>query len=220
MNRFELEIKYLRRTDKAAADLFQKYYDAINSVEVPENLDAIEFVNALGEWLQGKPLSPIMNEDEEWEKVAENENDILYRCIRRISLHKKEMRRTGDYLCTDINRLNIVDINGHKIESKPIIRMVNYIADLTSPIKFPYFGEKIDVYVEVFSYHGNVDDTLAVMYLNPEPGVEKKSIDEFERIKMFFKLKDEDMTLINQQEYMKRKSAWVVRTKGDKNAKL
>lgn len=158
--------------------------------------------------IDGKPLTPIDDTSDIWDKCYEDKEVIHYQCKRMNSLFK-DVYKDGTIKYSDLDRVQMVyDNNPTVYWSSPLAKRV---IDEMFPIEMPYTGE------QKFLVHGNdclVDptngdfDTVALFY------VEKKMPNKTEEIKInrYFRepKKDEEQTYpgwveISKSTYNRRK---------------
>ena len=138
--------------------------------------------------IEGKPLSPIEDTDDEWCDVSHYEKEALvgvkYQSKRMGSLFK-DVREDGSYRYYDVDSSYCVDINTKNTYSNGFIR--KEIVDKMFPITLPYMpGEPMKVYCEDFlTDPKNGDfDTMGIFYiLKSGDGGKTEQID----INRFFK---------------------------------
>ena len=122
--------------------------------------------NVLMRLMDGKPLTPIEDNEEDWkESRGYNDGGKHYQCKRMSSLFK-DVSADGTVKYTDVNRVEMFNV-----ESPDVAWSNGYIRDLIDerfPITFPYIPEvrPYRVYVEEFLYEeGNGDyDTIGILY--------------------------------------------------------
>lgn len=101
--------------------------------------------------VDGKPLTPVTNEDDQWHNAYKigNSPKKSYRHKRMDSLFK-HVAPDGTVSYYDIDRIRAYDQNG-------ISYSTNHIDNIVSeyfPIEFPYVGEEIKVHVEDLDSNG------------------------------------------------------------------
>ena len=156
-------------------------------------------VSILKRLLRSEPLTPIYDEPDVWNEVAGISEDEckVYQCRRMSSLFK-DVYSDGRVEYSDVNRISCIDVD----------TTFSYYSSLADrwfnknyPIKLPYTGEKIDVFIEEFlTDEKNGDfDTVGILYANKDGEV----ID----INKYYKAEEEDKDWveITQAQYYKRK---------------
>lgn len=149
--------------------------------------------------LKAEPLTPIYDESDVWNEVAGIEEDDakIYQCKRMSSLFKY-VYPDGRVEYNDVNRVTCIDVDTtYSYHSSLADRLFNK----QYPIKFPYVGEKIEVFMEEFlTDKDNGDfDTVGILYANKDG--------EIININKYYKAdeKDEDWVELTQAQYYKRK---------------
>lgn len=156
--------------------------------------------------LNGDPLTPIEDNDEEWELVEGSTGPecVIYQSKRRKSLFKKvdetkdseppKFTDTARAVCMDINNTDLIYTGG----------MGPIVLDETVPIEMPYSPSgKIKIFTEEFKCHKDCkgdSDTIGVLYFRMPDG-------RIKTVKRFFKEdpKAHKMIEIDISEYFKRK---------------
>lgn len=153
----------------------------------------------LKKFLRAEPLTPIYDEPDVWNEVSGiSEDDCkVYQCRRMSSLFK-DVYPDGRVEYSDVNRISCIDVDTtFSYHSSLADRWFNK----NYPIKLPYTGEKIDVFIEEFlTDEKNGDfDTVGILYANKDGEV----ID----INKYYKAdeEDKDWVEITQAQYYKRK---------------
>lgn len=155
--------------------------------------------NILKRLMDGNPLTPIEDTDDNWSSVVTRKGDCTeYQCKRKSSLFKT-VYDDGRVEYTDIDRFIGVDIYSGATYSSYLIKKV---MQEKFPITFPYIpGNAIKVYCEDFlTDPKNGDfDTVGIIYCQTDDGKED--------IKRYFKESSNDSGWeeIDFDEYMKRK---------------
>lgn len=149
--------------------------------------------------LRAAPLTPIYDEPEMWEEVAGLREDEckVYQC-RRLSSLFKNVYPDGRVEYSDVNRITCIDVDTtFSYHSSLADRWFNK----NYPIKIPYSGEKIDVFLEEFlTDEKNGDfDTVGILYANKDG--------EVININKYYKAdeEDKDWVEITQAQYYTRK---------------
>ena len=95
--------------------------------------------------VDGKPLTPVTDEDDQWHNAYKNGNSPKksYQHKRMSSLFK-HVAPDGSVSYYDIDRVQAYDQNGNFF----LAQQVNNVVSKYFPIKFPYVGEEIKVHVE------------------------------------------------------------------------
>ena len=95
--------------------------------------------------VDGKPLTPVTDEDDQWHNAYENGNSPKksYQHKRMSSLFK-HVAPDGSVSYYDIDRVQAYDQNDNFF----LAQQVNDVVSKYFPIKFPYVGEEIKVHVE------------------------------------------------------------------------
>lgn len=128
--------------------------------------------------IDGKPLTPIKDIPEVWNKCCEDEDGVHYQCNRMSSLFK-DVYKDGTVKYSDVDRVQMVYDNNPTVYWHSAL--ARRVVDEMFPMEMPYTGE------EKFLVHGNdclVDrvngdfDTIALFY------VEKKTPSGTEKIKI------------------------------------
>lgn len=151
----------------------------------------------LNRLIDGKPLTPIEDDEDMWNEVGGiNKGYTVYQCRRMSSLFKY-VSDDGTVTYSDIDRFVCVDIETeHTYHSGLVDRILNKLY----PITMPYYPQSpFRVYCnECLSDSKNGDfDTVAILYL-VDPKVEKVTIDKF------YKETSEDWIEISEDEYNQR----------------
>lgn len=149
--------------------------------------------------LRAEPLTPIYDEPEVWNEVGglNKDESKVYQCRRMSSLFK-DVYPDGRVEYSDVNRINCIDVDTtFSYHSSLADRWF----DKNYPIKLPYSGEKIDVFIEEFltdTENGDFD-TVGLLYATKD--------DEVININKYFKAdkEDNDWVEITQAQYYKRK---------------
>lgn len=163
--------------------------------------------------LQGKPLSPIYDVENDWELIDDGNGvdvkigaagHLIYRSKRLESLYKRVIY-TEDGQKTiqfrDFSRSVCVDINTNETYTGDVGSM---ILDEILPVTMPYFPTgTITIFTEDFKYHKNCEDdydTIGILYFRTPTG-------EMKEIKRFFKKdhKTKELIEITLNEYINRK---------------
>lgn len=152
--------------------------------------------------VNGKPLSPIEDKDEEWEESVSEKDHKTYRSIRWPSLFK-DVYQDGTviyediyrYICIDVNYPDIVFTNG------TVAKILNEIY----PITMPYMpnDDQIKVYCYEFEFtdkHGIVCDALGVLH-----GVKNEKYFKINRYFIFDDTSYNEVTLYEFREAENRK---------------
>lgn len=198
-NRKDGEFDYGCACYESALKAFESLYNDEHS-----GCSIIFTKNILNRLIDGKPLTPITDNDDEWIDVTEQFNyseeiNKKYRSKRLLSLFKY-VYDDGSIKYKDTNRTICISNNENTpYRSSFVNRLINEIL----PISFPYSGECIKVYKEDFLYEEkNGDfDTVGILY----------AIKDGEKIEInrFFKEDDSDSTSglieITKEEYERRK---------------
>ena len=149
--------------------------------------------------LRADPLTPIYDEPDVWNEVAALREDEckVYQCRRMSSLFK-DVYPDGRVEYSDVNRITCIDVDTtFSYHSSLADRWFNK----NYPIKLPYSGEKIDVFMEEFlTDEKNGDfDTVGILYANKDG--------EVININKYYKAdeEDKDWVEITQAQYYKRK---------------
>ena len=130
----------------------------------------------LNRLINGKPLTPIEDTEDVWDKLSWSKHDLkVYQCKRMLSLCKL-VYADGTIGYHDSNRSCCVSI--HNCNDTYSFVMVERIIDEMFPITMPYMpGKPIEVYCEDFlTDKKNGDfDTVGVFYaLKTEDGKQEK----------------------------------------------
>ena len=151
---------------------------------------------------EGKPLTPIEDTPDIWNKIAEDYSGVKYQCKRMSSLFKTvhpdgkiTYNDINYYCCVNIDNTTIVYYNG----------LVEKVVNELFPITMPYIPEgKYKVFCEDFlTDPKNGDfDTIGIFEL-VRPNGEKISINRFFKVGTSMKYNGWDE--INLFEYRKRK---------------
>lgn len=151
--------------------------------------------------IEGKPLTPINDTDEEWNDVshyAEDKPGTKFQCKRMSSLFK-DVSEDGTVKYTDTDRCYCKDIHTGSTYNFGIVRK---LIDEMYPIKMPYIPEDKPyvVFCEDFLFDGKGDfDTFGILYLRDPKG---NTI----QINRFFKEAEEDGLIeISKKEYESRR---------------
>lgn len=151
--------------------------------------------------IEGKPLTPIDDTDEEWNDVrhySEDKPGTKYQCKRMSSLFK-DVFEDGTVKYTDINRCYCKDIHTGNTYNFGI---VGRLIDEMYPITMPYIPEDKSyvVFCEDFLFEGKGDfDTFGILYLRDPKG-------NTVQINRFFKEAEEDGLIeISKEEYESRR---------------
>lgn len=214
----EKELKLVKDSldDKDLSVLYDKAYEAYcNFVEniYDDDIDVlkIQIIKTIFmQFINNEPLTPIRDNEDDWEVVDKEENDehkyLIYKCKRRYTLFKKVTydKNNGNIINTkfsDTGRYMCVDINTGKTY---VGGLAGLILDETIPITMPYSPiGKIKIYTEDFKCYDDKEtdpDTIGILYLQmPDGQIQEK--------KRFFKKdqKTEDMVEIGLTEYLSRK---------------
>ena len=163
----------------------------------------------LNRLINGRPLTPIEDTDDVWEKVAQDKDMgyCTYQCKRMSSLFK-DVYTDGTVEYIDIDRSYCVNINNpNDTYSSGLIRR---IIDKMFPITMPYMpGTTIKVYCEdsLTDKKNEDSNTVGVFYaLKTENGEQEK----IEINRFFREPKDNEKLIrgwieISKEEYMQRK---------------
>lgn len=156
--------------------------------------------NILNRLIDGKPLTPITDDDDEWKDVTSEfpyseKIKTTYQSKRFHSLFKR-VYNDDSIKYNDTDRTVCINKNKNiSYHSSFTNRLINEIF----PISLPYGGECIKVYEEDFLYdEKNGDfDTVGILY----------AIKDGEKIEInkFFKEGDNDLVEITKEEYERRK---------------
>lgn len=209
-----------RETNLGAAENGQKeYYEAVFNAYcfVKHEFDTLEFPGVaktlLRQLLEGEPLTPIENVDENWFVISgfdpaangDNPGFTVYQSNRRGSLYKhvKYDRKTGEVdevSFTDTDRSVCIDIETEEIYTSTF---ANGILDEMVPIKMPYYPKgKIKIFVDEFRAYpeSKENDTIAILHFRFEDG-------RMQEVMRFFKVDPvaDEVVEIDKQEYIYRK---------------
>jgi len=164
--------------------------------------------NILDRLLDGLPLTPINDTDDDWINISEQYGDsrpdfVTYQCRRMYSLFKY-VYADGSVKYHSNDASYCVDINTNATYT---CSLVSRIIDELYPISMPYSpDEPIKVFIEGFLYDDKNGDfnTTGVLYaiLPDESRVD---------INRFFKEINHDWSEINNDEYDERKTNRIVR---------
>ena len=151
----------------------------------------------LNRLIDGKPLTPIEDDEDMWNEVGGiNKGYTVYQCRRMSSLFK-DVYDDGTVVYSDINRFTCVDVEtGTTYHSGLVDRTLNKLY----PITMPYYPRSpFKVYCnECLTSPENGDfDTVAILYL-VTPQNEKVTIEKF------YKESDEGWIEISEDEYNQR----------------
>lgn len=156
--------------------------------------------NILKRLIDDKPLTPIEDTDDVWDKDHERRymNHVIKQCLRRSSLFKY-VYNDGRIEYHDNDQFICIDIHSGATYSLGLIRDV---MSEKFPITFPYMpGNAIKVYCEDFlaDLRNGDFDTVGIIYYQTDDGKED--------IKRYFKAlsNNSGWKEINFDEYMKRK---------------
>lgn len=188
---------------------YNTYSDFLDRIE---SLDTSIVVKSIfDQLLKEMPLTPIEDNEEDWEFYAEGfesdpENDnpgwVMYQCKRRPTLFKNvisdpKTKKVKNIKFSDTGRAVCIDINTSQIYKQGIGLA---ILDEMFPITMPYQPmEKITVFTEEFKYLEDFDTVGIIKFKMPG--------EEFVDVMRFFK-KDFDaskMIEIDKTEYFARK---------------
>lgn len=153
----------------------------------------------LNRLIDGKPLTPIVERDDIWNKVSYDEHDnyTTYQCKRMSSLFK-EVYTNGEIRYKDISSFHCVDINTNDTYHSSLAQEV---INEMFPIVMPYMplDSPIEVYCEDFLANPkNGDfDTVGLLYL-VTPNGERIIIDKY------FKEGETGWVEIDPVEYVER----------------
>jgi hypothetical protein len=173
----------------------------------------------LNRLIDGKPLTPIEDKEEDWNYLGEDVNHNIkqvvhrYQCNRMGSLFK-DVLITGEITYSDVERCYCMDI--HKSHSTYQSGLSRYILDNMYPIKMPYYPvDKPYVFrCEEFLTNPKNDDfdTVGIIDLKHPDG-------NVEPINRYFKFghhtcfpllegstKSQPWIEINHEEYLERRS--------------
>ena len=151
----------------------------------------------LNRLIDGKPLTPIEDDEDMWNEVGGiNKGYTIYQCRRMSSLFKY-VYDDGTVTYSDIDRFACVDVEtGHTYHSGLVDRILNKLY----PITMPYYPRSpFKVYCnECLTSPENGDfDTVAILYLIT-PQNEKVTIEKF------YKESDEGWIEISEDEFNQR----------------
>ena len=160
----------------------------------------------LNRLIDGKPLTPIEDTDDVWNKATSYKDGATdYQCTRMSSLFK-DVHADGTVTYTDIDRSYCVD--SHNPNCTYSSGLVRRIIDEMFPITMPYMPDKpIKVYCEEFlTDMDNGDfDTVGILYCLKEENSTQKRIE----INRFFREpegnEEGQWTEISQEEYLERR---------------
>lgn len=129
-------------------------------------------MNILNALVEGRPLTPIEDKSDEWERcISFNDGATRYQ-HKRMSSMFKETYANGRVRYSDQNRYSAYDIA--QPESAYSSGLVTRVLDELFPIKFPYTppAKKYKVYCESFLYRlGAGDfDTTVILYITLPDG--------------------------------------------------
>ena len=120
----------------------------------------------LNRLIDGKPLTPIEDTDDIWNKVCDRDGFTEFQCKRMSSLFKK-VHADESVTYTDVGRYFCVNIDDH--DDTYTSGIVTRLLDELYPIEMPYLpaSNKFKVYCEEFlTDRKNGDfDTVGVIYL-------------------------------------------------------
>ena len=173
---------------------------------------SIGFTKAiLDRLIDGKPLTPIEDTEEVWERLCIDSRDgsKQYQCKRMISLFKR-VAQDGSVTYSDIYRYYCTN------EENPHLRWRNNfvakIYDEMYPLTLPYMpSSRPDVIVceELLTDRKNGDyDTLAILYV-------KKADGERVEVNRYFKENEVSFTEISPEEYKERQKLQEERIKNE-----
>ena len=163
--------------------------------------------NILNRLVDGKPLTPIEDTSNVWNKItSSSDNTTDYQCKRMGSLFKK-VTADGEVTYSDINRVTCYDANSPTVGFHN--GFVTKLVDTIFPIKMPYLpnAKPFLVYREDFLVdpeHSDYD-TFAILYISLPTG-EKLELNRY------FKEDDNGQFVpIEKGEYEERKARRVTR---------
>lgn len=166
----------------------------------------------LNRLIEGKPLTPIEDNDDVWIDCTYGRNDgtVYYQCKRMGSLFK-DVYKDGTVKYSDTDRITCVDVeSGCHYYNGFIASIINEMY----PIQMPYYpGQAIKVYCsELLTDRKNGDfDTIAILYaILPDRGGAKSNI------KRFFKESCNSFEEISKDEYNERMRMHLEREKKEK----
>ena len=158
----------------------------------------------LNRLIDGKPLTPIEDMDDVWNKTTRGGDELVFQCSRMSSLFKN-VYADGTVKYRDIDRQYGVDVNNP--DNTFSTGLVTKIIDEMFPITMPYHpaGKPIAVYCEDFlTNKKNGDfDTRGIFYAI-KPDGEKIEINRF------FKESKDGWDEIDETEYNERKTVKIV----------
>ena len=169
--------------------------------------------NILNRLIDGKPLTPIEDIEDEWEyRHVDSDGTEYYQCKRMSSLFKK-IAQDGTVTYSDINRYYCTN------EENPHVSWHNgFVAKIYNemyPLTLPYMpNSRPDVIVceELLIDRKNGDyDTLAILYI-------KKADGERVEVNRYFKENDVSFTEISHEEYKERQKLHENRIKAEGEA--
>lgn len=171
--------------------------------------------NILNRLIDGKPLTPIENVEDEWEyRRTDSDGVKTYQCKRMSSLFKK-VAHDGTVIYSDVDRYYCTT------NTDPNIRWYNgFVAKIYNemyPITFPYMpSSRPDVIVceELLTDRKNGDfDTIAILYII------RANMGRVE-VNRYFKENEVSFTEISPEEYTERKKLHENRIKNEGEAEL
>lgn len=146
-------------------------------------------MSILNRLIEIKPLTPITEDDADWEKFMEEEDYISYQSMRMSSLFKYEYKN-GKTKYIDVNRVSHYDVS-----NKDCLMSMGFIKEIIDekyPITFPYSAERYIVETESFSTNADDEseayDTMAIHSVKLPDGT-------IEPLGIYYHQKDEDSDL-------------------------
>lgn len=126
-----------RRTSHMLDEVFDVYKHIYRT-----NISNLEFVRCLIRLLQGKPVAPLYDADDQWEDLGIGRPLYFH---KRYPILWKEFDEDGNPIFKDTNRVIAIDETSTEFVSSSIIR---YVHDIF-PIVFPYTPETEQFVVHV-----------------------------------------------------------------------
>ena len=143
--------------------------------------------------VDGKPLTPVTDEDDQWTEYRSIDDGIRRYQHKRMSSLFKHVNTDGKASINDIERVRIYDAEINEYYS---LRFIDDLVNEIYPITFPYIGQKL--VVNVWDISGEYTPYPDIMY------VEKIQIDDTHDINIdrYFKRdEDHDWTEIDDHDF-------------------
>lgn len=154
-------------------------------------------VPILEKLLEGKPLTPLTGENDEWNDITYNDKEAVYQNKRRNSLFK-HIAKDGTIKYSDNDRITCVDENGHYSHFGFVSRIAEqYIPPITFPtfLKDRYYVNIVESLYD--KENGGDFDTLEIKT------IESSACPTME-IHRYFKEENGELIEIKAQEYIDR----------------